>query len=181
MLVGSDNYLGVLILTEAENPANEESSTASEVAATTAAAAPGPRRSIISIAGETIRYIERAEKDKTLHVRTNDKISVICMALSFVIGVGFTIMYMFNESTRQICIGLALVADVLLGFSILWFVLLRFGVLRTVEPRHALLCWQLMLGAGVLFSFYTMNIAFAFFTIYSTSHPAAAVTSTPPM
>lgn len=137
-----------------------------------------PRRSVFSIAGETIRYIERAEKDKTLHVRTNDKKSVVCMALSFLIGIGFTIMYMVNDSTRSICIALALVADFLLGFSILWYVLLRFGVLRTVEPRHALLCWQLMLGAGVLFSFYTMNIAFAFFTIYSTTHPAAATAGT---
>jgi hypothetical protein len=61
------------------------------------------------------------------------------------------------------------VSDALFGLSILWYVLLRFGVLRSVEPRHALLCWQLMLGAGALFAFYTMNIAFGFFTIYTTS------------
>lgn len=154
-------------MTEPENSQNETKSESSEAQRVQA-----PRRGIMSVASETIRYIERAEKDKTLHVRTNDKKSAIFMAISLILGVGFTVLYMVNESTRQLCIVMALIADAFLGLSILWYVLLRFGVLRTVEPRHALLCWQLMLGAGVLFAFYTMNIAFAFFTVYSTYHPA---------
>ena len=167
-------------MTEDDKSAKDESNAAAEAApsaATPQKSAPGPRRSIVSVASETIRYIERAEKDKTLHVRTDDKKSAIFMALSLVIGIGFTVLYMVNESTRQLCIVMALVADGFLGLAILWYVLLRFGVLRTVEPRHALLCWQLMLGAGVLFAFYTMNIAFAFFTIYSSSAAAASATA----
>ncbi len=156
-------------MSEAENSASEGSSAAKP-------ASTAPRRSIFSVAAETIRYIERAEKDKTLHVRTDDKKSIICMALSFLIGIAFTIMFLVNKDLRALCIALALIADVLLGFSILWYVLLRFGVLRTVEPRHALLCWQLMLGAGVLFAFYTMNIAFAFFTLYTTTIGSAPST-----
>lgn len=159
-------------MTEPENSQNETKSESSEAQRVQA-----PRRSIMSVASETIRYIERAEKDKTLHVRTNDKKSAIFMAISLILGVGFTVLYMVNESTRQLCIVMALIADAFLGLSILWYVLLRFGVLRTVEPRHALLCWQLMLGAGVLFAFYTMNIAFAFFTVYSTYHPATPPTT----
>ena len=163
-------------MTEAEKSSEPEQTPAADgtISSPAAASTAAPRRSVFSVAGETIRYIERAEKDKTLHVRTDDKKSVIAMAASFTIGIGFTIMYMVNQETRHLCIALALLADFLLGFSILWYVLLRFGVLRTVEPRHALLCWQLMLGAGVLFAFYTMNIAFAFFTLYSSTHPAAA-------
>lgn len=134
-----------------------------------------PRRSIMSIASETIRYIEKAEKDKSLNVRTDDKRSVIFMSISFVIGITFTIMYMVNPAMRPVCIVLALVSDLFLGLSILWYVLLRFGVLRSVEQRHALLCWQLMLGAGALFAFYTMNIAFAFFTVYSSTNSPAQV------
>lgn len=164
-------------MTEAEN--SSEASASGEQALNPPANTTAPRRSVFSVAGETIRYIERAEKDKTLHVRTDDKKSIVCMALSFGIGITFTLMYMLNNEMRQICIVLALVADAFLGFSILWYVLLRFGVLRTVEPRHALLCWQLMLGAGVLFSFYTMNIAFAFFTLYSSTHPAASAGAAP--
>lgn len=136
-----------------------------------------PRRSLFSVASETIRYIERAEKDQSAEVRTDDKKSVIFMSLSFVIAVIFTLMYMFNQTWRPACIGLALVSDLLLGLSILWYVLLRFGVLRSVEPRHALLSWQLMLGAGALFAFYTMNVAFAFFTFYTSSQPAQEVQS----
>ncbi len=157
-------------MTEPENSQNDMKSEPGDAAS--AQRVQAPRRSIMDVAGETIRYIERAEKDKTLHVRTNDRKSAVFMAISLILGVAFTALYMLNESSRQLCIVMALIADAFLGLSILWYVLLRFGVLRTVEPRHALLCWQLMLGAGVLFAFYTMNIAFAFFTVYSTYHPA---------
>lgn len=164
-------------MTEADNSKETNENTAPERSGSNTYSHLQPRRSIMSIAGETIRYIEKAEKDKSLNVRTDDKRSVIFMTISFVIGIVFTVMYMLNPATRAVCIILALVADLFLGLSILWYVLLRFGVLRSVEQRHALLCWQLMLGAGALFAFYTMNIAFAFFTIYSSGNPTSQVES----
>ena len=144
---------------EASNSASELSSSGSD----------RKRPSILAVAGETIQFIEKAEKDKSLNVRTNDRRSAIFALLSFAVGIVFLVLYMVNPGYKQLCIALALVSDALFGMSILWYVLLRFGVLRSVEPRHALLCWQLMLGAGALFAFYTMNIAFGFFTIYTTS------------
>lgn len=130
-----------------------------------------PRRGMLSIAGETIRYIERAEKDPSINIRQNDKRSMIFMALCFATCALFGVLYMANPNLRPVCIILALAADFFLGMSILWYVLLRFGVLRSVEPRHALISWQLVLGAGAMFAFYTMNVALAFFTIYSCNPP----------
>lgn len=134
------------------------------------------RQSLLSVASETMKHIEAAEKDKTLNVRTDDKKSVACMIASFLTAVVLLVLQV-NPQFKQTCIAMALAADLLFGLSILWYVLLRFGVLRTVEPRHALLCWQLMLGAGALFAFYTLNIALAFFTLYmNTPAPAPPIT-----
>ncbi|MBX9688690.1 MAG: hypothetical protein K2X27_18425 [Candidatus Obscuribacterales bacterium] len=126
-----------------------------------------PRKGLLAVAQETMLYIEKAEKDKSITFRTNDRISVILIMLSFTLEAGLLLLFMSNPAMRNVCIGMALIADFLFGLAILWFVLLRFGVLRTVEARHALLCWQLMIGAGALFAFYTTNIAFLFFTLYN--------------
>lgn len=127
-----------------------------------------PRKNIFEISIETIAYIEKAERDKTIHYRNNDKTSTIFLFLALLCAALFAFVLVISPENRYLCVALALVSDFLFGMAILWFVLLRFGVIRTIEPRYALICWQLMLGAGVLFAFYTMNIAFFFFTLYRT-------------
>lgn len=124
-----------------------------------------PRKNIFQISAETIEYIEKAEKDKSIHFRNDDKTSTIFLFLALIFSAILAFALILSPSNRHLCVALALVSDFLFGMAILWFVLLRFGVLRTIEPRFALLTWQLMLGAGVLFAFYTMNVAFFFFTL----------------
>jgi hypothetical protein len=130
--------------------------------------APVPRKNIFEISVETISYIEKAERDKTIHYRNRDKTSTIFLFLALLCAAMFAFVLVISPENRYLCVALALISDFLFGMAILWYVLLRFGVLRTIEPRYALICWQLMLGAGVLFAFYTMNIAFFFFTLYRT-------------
>lgn len=134
-----------------------------------------PRKNILEISVETISYIEKAERDKSIHYRSRDKTSTIFLFLALLCAAMFAFVLVISPENRYLCVALALISDFLFGMAILWYVLLRFGVLRTIEPRYALICWQLMLGAGVLFAFYTMNIAFFFFTLYRTM-PGAAPT-----
>ena len=126
---------------------------------------PLQRQGVLSMAGQTMAYIEAAEKNHSLQVRSNDRTSTMLLGLALTAVIIFTCL-LGNPNSRGICVVLALASDVFLGLAVLWFVLLRFGVLRYVEPRYALLCWQLMLGAGFLFSFYTMNVALVFLTLF---------------
>ncbi|MBX9724362.1 MAG: hypothetical protein K2X81_23335 [Candidatus Obscuribacterales bacterium] len=125
------------------------------------------RQNLFAQAGETFQFIEKAEKEGYKNIRTNDKNSIIFVVLA-ILAAGLTCwLYAIDVALRPVCVTLALISDFLFGLSILWFVLLRFGVIRSLDPRHALLCWQLMLGIGILLSYYTMNVAFGFFTLYN--------------
>ncbi len=127
----------------------------------------GEERHLLSVFGETMKHIDHCEKDKTIIFRHNDRKSVMFMLAAFVVEVLLMVLFVANSASRPIYIALAVLADFLFGLAILWYVLLRFGVLRSFEPRQTLLTWQLMIGAGALFAFYTMNIAFGFFTYYN--------------
>ncbi|MBX9695306.1 MAG: hypothetical protein K2Z81_23170, partial [Cyanobacteria bacterium] len=41
-------------------------------------------------------------------------------------------------------------ADLMLILGIAIFVVTRFGIIRAMEPRYALICWHLMVGTGLL-------------------------------
>lgn len=148
-------------LVSSEASGNEKSPPVADASSTSS-----PRRGLIAIAAETIAYIESAERNKAIQFRSKDKSSIVFLFLALLCAALFAFVLVLMPENRYLCVTLALVSDFLFGLAILWFVLLRFGILRTLEPRFALICWQLMLGAGVLFAFYTMNIAFFFFTVF---------------
>ena len=47
-------------------------------------------------------------------------------------------------------------ADIVLLLGLSIFVISRFGIMRAMEPRFALMCWHLMIGTGLL----TLTIGF---------------------
>ena len=49
-------------------------------------------------------------------------------------------------------------ADLLLLVAIGGFVFTRFGIIRAMEPRYALVCWHLMVGASVLATTLVFNL-----------------------
>lgn len=135
--------------------------------AATADAPARPRLGIFGLAKETMAHIERAEKDKSIVFRPNDKRSTLFLIAGMALLMILTGLVLAMPDMRTMCIILAVVADLFLAMAIFWYVLLRFGTIRTLEPRHALLCWQLMLGTGILFAFYAMNVTLACFTLFA--------------
>ena len=128
-----------------------------------------PSRRLFSTLVETMRHIERCEKDKNIVFRHSDKTSLTCLFIAFGMEVGLFLLFMAQVSLRPLFIGLAVTADIFFGLAITWYVLLRFGVIRSFDSRQTLLTWQLMIGAGALFAFFTMNVAFVFFIFYNLS------------
>jgi hypothetical protein len=116
-------------------------------------------------ASASMDFIEVAGKDKTLKIRVDDRKSAVLMALSLLILLASIALVVLNPEAKSIGIYLVLVADALCGISIFWYCLLRFGFIRAIEPRYALLCWHLILGTGVFFSFIATNVMLFLFTM----------------
>jgi len=51
-----------------------------------------------------------------------------------------------------------LLADFMLLAAIVVFVVSRFGIIRAMAPRHALVSWHLMIGTGLLFLVIGFNL-----------------------
>jgi hypothetical protein len=130
-------------------------------------AKPAKERNLLANIMATWKHIDRCENDKTVTFRHSDTVSLIGLFAAFGMEVVLVILYQTSVSLRPFCIVLAIVADICFGFAILWYVLLRFGALRSFDSRQTLLAWQLMIGSGALFAFYTMNLAFLFFIYYN--------------
>lgn len=117
------------------------------------------RDSVWASVMQTCRFLNEARHDKTATVREQDKLSTSLLGLAFLFAIGFLIAPAVSPSLRALSLALTLVADVLYAAALVWFVARRFGILRTMPSRHAVLCAQLMLGAGLLAVVLAVNVA----------------------
>lgn len=122
------------------------------------------RQGILKAAKATMEFIDQSERDTKSKVRIDDRRSATLLLLSLLTLMILVTILILNATLRPLCIALGIVADILLGASILWYVLLRFGVLRKLDPRYAVLCFQLMLGTGTLFAFFAFNVVLLILT-----------------
>lgn len=117
-----------------------------------AAAGPGgrreDRRSLMQNVNMTLDYIGTISRDKKLHFRASDQLTSRLLIGSFVLALGFATLPFFEMNA--IAAFAYLLADVMLFSAISVFVISRFGIIRAMEPRHALVCWHLMVGTGLL-------------------------------
>lgn len=123
------------------------------------------RLSAMAAAAASMTFIENAGKDKTVKIRVDDTRSAILMAASMVLLLTSCGMVSSNPDMRDTGVMLVILADLLCGASILWYCVLRFGFIRRIDPRFALICWHLVLGTGVLFSFVAMNVMLTLLTL----------------
>lgn len=123
------------------------------------------RLSAMAAAAASMTFIENAGKDKTVKIRVDDTRSAILMAASMVLLLTSCGMVSSNPEMRDVGVMLVILADLLCGASILWYCVLRFGFIRRIDPRFALICWHLVLGTGVLFSFVAMNVMLTLLTL----------------
>lgn len=123
------------------------------------------RDNIFKTAKKTLAFIDEAEKDKTVKVRVDDRRSAILMWSGLGTIVVLLTLFTINPGLRSVCMGLGIIADLLLGAAIIWYVIIRFGILRSLDPRYAVLCFQLLLGTGIMFAYFSINIALTFLSM----------------
>lgn len=118
-----------------------------------------PRANAFESCAKTFDYLSRISTDKSLTFRQSDTTTTNLLVFSLVGALVFAVLPAFNlSSIAAICY---VIADILLVMAILGFVMSRFGVIRAMEPRYAMVCWHLMVGTGLLAMVIGFNIVIA--------------------
>lgn len=107
------------------------------------------RSSLSESVFKTLTYISDISDDKSITYRVSDKHTTNFLGVALLCSVVFAALPSLQlESLAFVCY---VIADIFLILAVTGFVLTRFGVIRAMEPRYALVCWHLMVGTGLLF------------------------------
>ncbi|MBX3072943.1 hypothetical protein KF913_03440 [Candidatus Obscuribacterales bacterium] len=148
-----------LKLEATSEPTAAEIATASASTTTSNTGRREDRKNWATNVNQTLEYIGKISNDKSLHFRSSDKLTSKLLIGAFLLAVGFAALPFFEMNA--IAAIAYLLADVLLFGAILVFVISRFGIIRAMDPRHALVCWHLMVGTGLLALVIGFNIVAA--------------------
>lgn len=111
-----------------------------------------PRESVMGSLVSSAKYLQDAHAETdVIKLRKSDRFTQILLLVALLI-MGAA---MFLPDQRNIC---SLLADLLMAVVLSAFMALRFGVIKTLKPRQAVLTWQLILGAFLLGIYLAFNI-----------------------
>jgi hypothetical protein len=113
------------------------------------------RRSRWATSLDALRYVNSLSRDDYVKVRESDRATSILL----LIGSILTVISLVFKPLAAHRLSLVLFCDVLVFFTLLFYVANRFGIVRTLTPRQALLTWQLIMGGIFLGIFITINLA----------------------
>lgn len=131
--------------------ATNEASAAASVGAAEPPAKTGTRedrRGWVENVSQTFSYLDKVSRDKSLPFRSTDKLTTKILIGAFVLAIGFAALPFFEMNA--IAAVAYILADIALFVAIGTFVVSRFGIIRAMDPRHAMVCWHLMVGTGLL-------------------------------
>ncbi len=140
------------------------------------------RRSMWQSSLAALRYVSSVSHDDEVKVRDSDKATSLFLLIVCIFALLTLILPQLASSNQPSTlllflrwmdsqrVPIALTADVLVGIAILRYVANRFGIMTTLTPRQALLCWHLMLGASLLGIFMSINLALVCCIAVSNTH-----------
>ena len=118
----------------------------------------GKRISDIAAFQEALAYVAAAARDKSVVIRATDKRTAQILRASVVASLLFLMLPFVGLAKFTLwCVG---VADLCFLFALILFIISRFGILRVMSLRHALVCWQLMVGTSLLSMAIAINLVF---------------------
>jgi hypothetical protein len=107
---------------------------------------------------ESLAHVRKASADKAIAIRETDKQSVHLLRGSVVAALIFLFLPLAGFAKHAIICLIAADSFFLLALAI--YIVGRFGILRVMSPRHALVCWQLMLGTSLFAIALSINAVF---------------------
>lgn len=102
-----------------------------------------------------IKYLSTISKDDEIQVRDSDRATSIALLLMSILSAVSLLVPALSKHIVALILG----CDVLVGVSMIMYLANRFGIVGTLNPRQALLTWQLMMGSLFLGVFLTINLA----------------------
>lgn len=131
------------------------------------------RRTMWQSSLAALRYVSSLTRDNEVKIRDSDRATARALLLVCAFALLTLILPLLATSNEPPALQRFLLwmnsqrtpivgaADVLVGIALLRYVANRFGIMTTLTPRQALLCWHLMLGASLLGIFMAINLAIA--------------------
>jgi hypothetical protein len=107
---------------------------------------------------ETLNYLDEARGDKSLQIRVGDKNTTVCLKSSVLLALIFLILpFVGLGKYAAYCLS---AADFFFAIALAAYIVGRFGILRAMSHRHALVCWQLMVGTCLMSVAISINVVF---------------------
>lgn len=108
------------------------------------------RSNFIDGFSKTVTYIKESSADKSLIFRESDKLTLKLLIWALVLSAIFVILLVASVRIPSLSAFFFIMADIMLFSAILGFTLTRFGIIRAMEPRYAVVTYHLMVGTGLL-------------------------------
>ncbi len=130
------------------------------------------RRSPWQSSAAAFEYVQKSSRTDAIQLRTSDRVTIIALLICCILEV-LSLSYTPFAGMR---LPVVLVCDVVLGVSTVLFLIYRLGILCSLTPRQALVCWQLMMGCIFFGIFLCINVGvgIAFAVTNMTSDEAAS-------
>jgi hypothetical protein len=107
---------------------------------------------------ESLAHVRKASADKAISIRETDKQSVRLLRGSVLVALIFLFLPLAGLAKYAIlCLA---AADSFFLIALVIYIVGRFGILRVMSPRHALVCWQLMVGTSLFSMALAINAVF---------------------
>ncbi|MBK9145411.1 MAG: hypothetical protein IPM23_23300 [Candidatus Melainabacteria bacterium] len=108
------------------------------------------RSNFIEGFSKTVTYIKESSADKSLTFRESDKLTLKLLIWALILSAVFVILLLASVRIPSLSAFFYIMADIMLFSAILGFTLTRFGIIRAMEPRYAVVTYHLMVGTGLL-------------------------------
>ncbi|CAN5386700.1 hypothetical protein BH11CYA1_BH11CYA1_21880 [soil metagenome] len=117
---------------------------------------------------ESFAHIRKAAADKAISIRETDKQSVRLLRGAVLVALVFLFLPLAGLARYAIfCLA---AADTSFLFALIIYIVGRFGILRVMSPRHALVCWQLMVGTSLFAVALAINFIFILLICLAAQH-----------
>jgi len=114
------------------------------------------RRSRWATSADALRYIGTLTRTDGVKIRDSDRATSIALLI-------VTILTIISPWVRQLAhmrATLFILCDIFIALVIFFYAVNRFGIINTLTPRQAILCWQLMLVFIYVGVFLTVNMGY---------------------
>jgi hypothetical protein len=98
-------------------------------------------------------YVQKISKNEDITIRNTDRITSILLLTSSIMAILSMVVAPLAD-VRPLAISLC---DVFFGVSLAIYVTNRFGILTALSPRQALITWELVVAAGFVGTYLTLN------------------------